>query len=181
MIHQNQWYLNEALNCLLFQEKHIEHVEEPVEVEEEINNFTYQDYLEQKKQTSGQLKKLEGRKPEEIKEKNIQKYEKDDNSKKTITSKIKSNESHNIGGFKADCELGFQPVGEEEVEESYDNPRGDRGRGDRGRGGRGRGRGDRGRGARGARGAARGGNFQGERKPHGNKKFNALDEEFPTL
>ena len=164
------------------QEKHIEQVEAteaPEEVEEDINNFTYQDYLEQRKQDKNQLKKPEGRKPEEIKEKNIQKYEKDDNSKKTINSKIKSNESHNIAGFKADCELGFQPVGEEEEEEeNFDRPRGDRGRGGRGRGDRGRGargRGDRGRGDRGR------GGFQGDRKPHGNKKFNALDEEFPTL
>lgn len=114
--------------------------EEPAqEEEEEVNNLTYKEYMEQRKQNQAALTKLEARKPEEIKEKNIQKYSKEDKSQKTITSRIKTKDVHNIQGISGEVETGFQPVGEEEEDFGFDSR--PRGRGGRGRGGRGRGRG----------------------------------------
>ena len=158
-------------------------VKEPEE--EEVNNLTYAEYIAQKKANQTSLVKNEKRKPEEIKVKNIQKYDKNDNTVKTITSNIKKHEAYAPSGISGNVEVGFQPLGDEVEEESYDRPRGRGGRGGRGgfrgdRGGRGdRGRGDRGRGDRDApradRGAPRGG--RGGKA----KKFAAQEDDFPAL
>ena len=143
----------------------------PQEEEEEVNNLTYAEYIAQKKQEQSAGLKGESRKPEELKVKNIQKYNKDDKHKKTITSNIKAHEAYAPGGISADVEVGFKPVGDEVEEDFY--PRGGRGRG-RGRG----------------RGAPRGG-YRGDdreqdrggrgRQGRGGKKFVAQDDDFPPL
>ena len=142
-----------------------EEQKEEGEGEEEVNNLTYKEYMAQKKEQQEELKKGTSRKPDEIKVKNIQKYNKDDTSVKQVKSYIKGHEAYATGGISADVEVGFQPIGDE-PEEIYERPRG-RGRG-RGRGG--------------YRGAPRGGHEgqHGGRKFH-NKKFNAQDEDFPPL
>ncbi|MCS6760383.1 MAG: hypothetical protein MO852_16730, partial [Candidatus Devosia euplotis] len=157
-----------------------DHHEEPQEEEEEeVNNLTYAEYKAQKEAEKSKLKKSEGRKPEELKVKNIQKYDKQDMAKKTITSNIKKHEAYAPGGISADVEVGFQPISDEEEQDDYERPRG---RGGRGRGGRGRGRGDRGH--RGDRGAPRGdrGAPRGNRGGRGRaQKFAAHDDDFPAL
>lgn len=148
--------------------------EQKVEEEEEPTGMTYAEYLEEKKRQQQNLKKATARKPEELNVKNIEKYEKDERHKKPGLTHAKKHESHTISGL-ADSEvaLGFQPVGEEQEEDSFRPRRGD---------GRGRGRGGRGRGGRGQRGGFRGDENQGHyEKRRENKKFVSTDNDFPAL
>ena len=99
-----------------------------------------------------------------------------DTEEELITN-IKKHESHAITGL-ADSEvaLGFQPVGEEQEDDSFRPRRGD-GRG-RGRGGRG----GRGRGGRGQRGGFRGeDNHTHHEKKRDGKKFVSTSDDFPAL
>lgn len=144
------------------------------EEEEEPTGMTYAEYLEEKKRQQQNLKKASARKPDELNVKNIEKYEKDERHKKTGLTNIKKHESHAITGL-ADSEvaLGFQPVGEEQEDDSFRPRRGD---------GRGRGRGGRGRGGRGQRGGFRGeDNHTHHEKKRDGKKFVSTSDDFPAL
>jgi plasminogen activator inhibitor 1 RNA-binding protein len=161
------------------EETKVEAPVEPVEPEEvEAPTQSYAEYLAQKKKNNENLTRAEGRKPEEIKVKNIEKHN-EGKKVKTVGSSIKSHETHAITGIKAEIEVGFAPIGDEE-EEVYDRPRGGRGRGDRGRGDRG-GRGGRGRGGYQDRTEYRGG--RGGRGGRGKtgKGFAATEDDFPSL
>ena len=152
---------------------HVEFKEDKKEEEEEeVNNLTYSEYIAQKKAAQGTLKKGTARKPEELKVKNIQNYEKNDYSVKGFKSNVAKGTAYAPSGLTGDVEFGFQPLGDE-PEETYE-------RSDRG--GRGRGRGGRG-GYRGGRGSNRGAphedHYQAKRSQV--KKFVANEDDFPAL
>ena len=142
-----------------------EEKEEKEESEEEETGMTMEDFMKLKKEKQANIpKKLEGRKAESIKAKNLQQAEQTKTFAMTLENQLQDKDVYNVGAVKSKDNqlLGF---GEAPDEEYYEERRGRRGRGRGGRGGRGR-----------------GGDYRRERRGGQATSMNQLgDEDFPTL
>lgn len=155
--------------------------EEPVVEEEEEKGMTMEDYMKQREEKKVNIpKKLEGRKAEQIKGKNL---EKADNTKEfalTIDSKLQDKDTYNVGAVRTKEQelLGFSGApGDDDYPSEERRGRGGRGGRRGGRGGRGRGGDDYHRRDR------EGGDYprRGGRGGHSKQLDHMGEEEFPAL